>query len=74
MGGDGVNVGVRVRVRVRVRFYACYGPESLLQGTAFQKTILKFLVFSTFYQTNKKDESNLYTLIGETFINNKNFN
>ena len=73
MGGrDGVNVGVRVRVRVR--FYACYGPESLLQGTAFQKTILKFLVFSRFYQTNKKDESNLYTLIGETFISNKNFN
>ena len=58
--GDGVNVGarVRVRVRVRVRFYACYGPESLLQGTAFQKTILKFLVFSRFYQTNKKEESN----------------
>ena len=53
-GRDGVNVGVRVRVR----FYACYGPESLLQGTAFQKTILKFLVFSRFYQTNKKDESN----------------
>ena len=51
-GRDGVNVGVRVR------FYACYGPESLLQGTAFQKTILKFLVFSRFYQTNKKEESN----------------
>ena len=47
-----------VRVRVRVRFYACYGPESLLQGTAFQKTILKFLVFSRFNQTNKKEESN----------------
>ena len=46
-----------VKVRVRVRFYACYGPESLLQSTAFQKTILKFLVFSRFYQTNKKEES-----------------